>query len=92
MSGFGVDFALIVQGLGQLKDHYGDSRNAILDNCAYKWFCNVNDLDSAEYVSKTLGKATVETRAPRIISAGAQRQPRRHNTRGNGRACEPDEV
>lgn len=61
ISGFGVDFALIVQGLDQLKDHYGDARGTILANCAYKWFCNINDLDSAKYLSETLGKRTVET-------------------------------
>ncbi|HEV2349284.1 MAG TPA: type IV secretory system conjugative DNA transfer family protein [Terriglobia bacterium] len=61
MGGFGVDFVLVVQGLDQLKDHYGDARNTILSNCAYKWFCNLNDLESAEYLSKTLGKKTVET-------------------------------
>lgn len=61
MRGYGVDFALVVQGLDQLKDHYGDSRGAILSNCAYKWFCNVNDLESAKYLSDTLGKKTVQT-------------------------------
>jgi type IV secretion system protein VirD4 len=61
MSGFGVDFALIVQGLDQLKDHYAEARGTILSNCAYKWFCNVNDLDSAKYLSDTLGKKTVRT-------------------------------
>jgi len=78
MSGFGVDFALIVQGLDQLKDHYGEARGAILSNCGYKWFCNVNDLDSAKYLSETLGKATVRTmttsdsysRTPNSSSAG----------------------
>jgi type IV secretory pathway TraG/TraD family ATPase VirD4 len=61
MGGFGVDFALVVQGLDQLKDHYGEARNTILSNCAYKWFCNINDLDSAKYLSDTLGKKTVVT-------------------------------
>ena len=61
MGGFGVDFALVVQGLDQLKDHYGEARGTILSNCAYKWFCNLNDLDSAKYLSDTLGKKTVET-------------------------------
>ncbi len=61
MSGFGVDFALIVQGLDQLKDHYAEAKATILSNCAYQWFCNVNDLESAKYLSDTLGKATVET-------------------------------
>jgi len=61
MGGFGVDFALVVQGLDQLKDHYGEARGTIMSNCAYKWFCNVNDLDSAKYLSDTLGKKTVGT-------------------------------
>jgi len=61
MGGFGVDFALVVQGLDQLKDHYHDASATILSNCAYKWFCNVNDLDSAKYLSETLGKKTVVT-------------------------------
>jgi type IV secretion system protein VirD4 len=61
MGGFGIDFALVVQGLDQLKDHYGEARNTILSNCAYQWFCNLNDLDSAKYVSEVLGKKTVVT-------------------------------
>lgn len=61
MSGFGVDFVLVVQGLDQLKDVYGDAHGAILNNCAYKWFCNVSDYQGAEYLSKTLGKKTVRT-------------------------------
>jgi len=59
--GFGVDFALAVQGLDQLKDHYGEAKNTILSNCAYQWFCNLNDLDSAKYLSEVLGKKTVVT-------------------------------
>lgn len=61
MGGHGVDFALVVQGLDQLKDHYGEAKGTILSNCAYKWFCDVNDLESAKYLSDTLGKATVST-------------------------------
>lgn len=61
MSGYGIDFTLIVQGLDQLKDLYGAAAGTILSNCAYKWFCNVNDLESANYLSETLGKVTVQT-------------------------------
>jgi type IV secretory pathway TraG/TraD family ATPase VirD4 len=61
MAGYGVDYTLIVQGLDQLKDHYKEAAATILSNCAFKWFCNVNDLDSAKYLSDTLGKATVQT-------------------------------
>ena len=60
MSGPGVDFAFIVQSLAQLRDVYGQAAEGIIGNCAYKWFCNVNDLQTAEYLSKTLGKTTIK--------------------------------
>jgi type IV secretory pathway TraG/TraD family ATPase VirD4 len=63
MGGFGVDFALVVQGLNQLKDHYGDAKDTIISNCAYQWFCNLNDLDSGKYLSEVLGKKTVVTQS-----------------------------
>lgn len=61
MSGHGLDFTLIVQGLDQLKHHYGPAHQTILNNCAYKWFCNVSDLDTARYLSDSLGKKTIRT-------------------------------
>lgn len=61
MAGYGLDFTLIVQGIDQLKDLYGPAAGTILSNCAFKWFCNVNDLESAKYLSDTLGKQTVRT-------------------------------
>lgn len=62
MSGYGVDYTLIVQGIDQLKDQYKEAAGAILSNCAYKWFCNVNDLESAKYLSESLGQKTVRTK------------------------------
>lgn len=61
MAGYGVDFCLIVQGLSQLREVYGNDADTIINNCAYQWYCNINDLQTAEYLSKTLGKKTVET-------------------------------
>ena len=62
MSGYGLDFCLIVQGLDQLKTHYGEAKSTILNNCAYKWFCNISDLDTAKYLSESLGKKTIRTK------------------------------
>ena len=67
MAGYGVDFTLVIQGIDQLKHNYGDASAAIISNCAYKWFCNIEDLESAKYLSETLGKKTVQT-----ISKGSQ--------------------
>lgn len=61
MAGYGIDYALIVQGLDQLKAVYKESAGTILSNCAFKWFCNVSDLDTAKYLSESLGKKTVQT-------------------------------
>jgi type IV secretory pathway TraG/TraD family ATPase VirD4 len=61
MRGYGVDFTLIVQGLDQLKARYGEEAATIINNCHYKWFCNIGDLESAKYLSQSLGKRTVET-------------------------------
>jgi type IV secretory pathway TraG/TraD family ATPase VirD4 len=61
MSGYGLDFTLIVQGIDQLKHHYGDAQGTILSNCGFKWFCHVNELETAKYLSESLGKATVRT-------------------------------
>jgi type IV secretory pathway TraG/TraD family ATPase VirD4 len=65
-SGHGIDFTLILQGLSQLKKTYGDSDATIMGNCAFKWFCNLDDLDTQKYVSESLGKKTVRT-----VSKGA---------------------
>lgn len=62
MAGYGLDFTLIVQGLDQLKHHYGEAKDTILSNCGYKWFCNVNELETAKYLSESLGKKTVRTK------------------------------
>lgn len=61
MSGYGLDFTFIIQGLDQLKNHYGEAKGTILNNCSWKWFCNVADLETAKYLSDTLGKKTVST-------------------------------
>ncbi|MCA1606468.1 MAG: type IV secretory system conjugative DNA transfer family protein, partial [Acidobacteria bacterium] len=61
MSGYGLDFTLIIQGLDQLEAIYGEASGTILNNCSYKWFCNVSDLKTAKYVSETLGQTTVAT-------------------------------
>jgi type IV secretory pathway TraG/TraD family ATPase VirD4 len=61
MSGYGLDFTLIAQGIDQLKAIYDKDAGTILNNCAWKWYCNVTDLEGAKHVSESLGEATVRT-------------------------------
>lgn len=67
--GAGLDVALIVQGLDQLRALYGASADTIIGNCGYKWFCNIKDLQTADYVSKALGQMTVRTVSETVSSA-----------------------
>ena len=60
-AGHGIDFMLIIQGFKQLKATYHDHDGAIIGNCAFKYFCNIDDLDTAKYLSEALGKRTVRT-------------------------------
>lgn len=62
MRGYGLDFTIIVQGLDQLQHHYGQAGSrTIINNCAYQWYCNVSDNETAKYLSSVLGKKTVAT-------------------------------
>jgi type IV secretion system protein VirD4 len=96
MGGFGVDFALVVQGLNQLKDHYGDARNTIVSNCAYQWFCNLNDLDSGKYLSEVLGKKTVVTQSTSHSTSSGTRSSSDSDTTTQGETgrnlLNPDEL
>lgn len=61
MSGYGLDYTLIVQDVGQLEAIYDKKARTIMANCAWKWMCNVRDYDTAKYVSDTLGQRTIAT-------------------------------
>lgn len=61
MRGYGLDITITVQDLGQLRTHYGEGADTILSNCGWKWFCNVQDLRTAQYVSSALGTTTIDT-------------------------------
>jgi hypothetical protein len=58
----GLSLWLGLQSLSQLEDRYGKpAARTILANCATKIILPGLDIDSAEYVSRTLGQATVVT-------------------------------
>lgn len=57
--GYGVVFWLFIQDLSQLKDAYDDKWQTFMANAA-KHFFGTDDYDTAEYISKSLGKATIE--------------------------------
>lgn len=58
----GVGIAPIFQSLSQLKEMYKDSWETIIDCCDSFLFLGSQGSGTAEYVSKKLGKATIETK------------------------------
>lgn len=79
ISGYGLDMTLAVQGLDQLRANYGQAEAAtILNNCAWKWFSNISDLDTAKYISESLGKETI------TIKTKGRTTGQRDDPRGGG--------
>lgn len=69
MRGAGLDYTIAIQSLSQLRDIYGTAADTLIGNCKWKWFCNINDLPTAEYLSRAIGQMTVQT-VSRTLSAG----------------------
>lgn len=58
MAGYGVQLWAILQDLHQLKALYGDRHGTFLANAAVTQVFNVADIDTAQWVSRTLGVTT----------------------------------
>ncbi len=97
--GFGVTFWLIIQDLSQLKSTYSETWPSFLANVDVLQAFGINDWDTAEYLSRMTGEATIHVESKhhsRGTSAGSHGQ--RHV--GTGRAWSeqgrrllfPDEV
>ena len=97
--GFGVTFWLIVQDLSQLRSTYGDTWTTFLANADVLQAFGTNDWDTADYLSKMTGEATIFVKTQnesRGVSRGKQSQ-RQHGTalsisERNRRLLLPDEV
>jgi type IV secretion system protein VirD4 len=96
MAGYGLDFTLVVQGLDQLEHHYGPAKNTILSNCGFKWFCYIADLDTAKYLSQTLGKKTVATTSKSQSTGTSGQNPTAGESTSHGETgrdlLTPDEI
>lgn len=58
LAGYGLKAMLVCQSLAQLKQVYGD-RSSILDNTHVRVLFRPETVETAEYISKTLGQTTV---------------------------------
>jgi type IV secretion system protein VirD4 len=97
--GFGVTFWLIVQDLAQLKSTYGETWLTFLANIGVLQAFGINDWDTAEYLSKMTGEATIHVESAHQ-SRGVSRGPHAQHQTGTGRTQSeqgrrlllPDEV
>src|SRR4051794_40204376 len=83
MAGYGMQLWAILQDLHQLKSLYGPRAGTFLSNAGVTQIFNVNDVETAAWVSKTLGTTTEiyettsrrSTRPPPRTSATARARP-----------------
>lgn len=61
LAGYGIKAMLICQSLNQLRQTYGE-KTSILDNANVQVFFAPNTLETAQYISKTLGDCSVHYR------------------------------
>jgi type IV secretion system protein VirD4 len=61
LRGYGVTFWLLTQGLSRLKGTYPGTWESFLENADVLQAFGTNDLNTAEYLSKLTGDATIET-------------------------------
>ena len=60
MRGYGMKLWLIFQDLSQMKHLYKDSWSTFISNSGVRQFFNVNDSETADYVSQYIGNTTRE--------------------------------
>jgi type IV secretion system protein VirD4 len=97
--GFGVRFWLVLQDLSQLRSTYGDAWPTFLANADVLQAFGTNDWETAEYLSKMTGEATIQV-ASEIRSAGVSRGHHSQRQQGTAlstsstrrRLLNPDEV
>lgn len=81
--GYGVRFWLVLQDLSQLRSTYGDTWQTFLANVDLLQAFGTNDWDTAEYLSKMTGEATIQV-ATENRSTGVSRGRNPHRQQGAG--------
>lgn len=81
--GYGVRFWLVLQDLSQLRSTYGDTWQTFLANTDLLQAFGTSDWDTAEYMSKMTGEATIQV-ATENRSTGVSRGRSAHRQQGAG--------
>ena len=59
MRGYGIRIWLFFQSLDQLKAAYGEHAGGMLDNLGTQQYFGINSFETADYISKRIGDATI---------------------------------
>ena len=98
MAGYGVQLWPILQDIHQLRSTYGERAGTFLSNAGVLQLFNVADIDTATWVSRSLGAATQVYSTASASTSSSPMQP--FDTHGSGSAVHevrrdlltPDEV
>jgi len=71
VAGYGVRFWIFCQDMPQLRAIYREGAGTLMANCAVRSFFGVTALETADYISRSLGRGTVETQNQSARVAGA---------------------
>ena len=64
VAGYNIKLAIIIQDLKSLDAIYGETvRHSLIGNCGYQIFFGANDLVTADYVSRSLGKLSLRIKS-----------------------------
>jgi len=74
MAGFGVKLWVIVQNVGQLKQHYKDAWETFFANCGVITALAITDSETLKTLSDSLGRMGIVERVRSNVSDGASRQ------------------
>jgi type IV secretion system protein VirD4 len=74
MAGFGVKLWVIVQNVGQLKQHYKDAWQTFFANCGVVTALSVTDAETLETLSNQLGRTAIVEKVRSGASDSALRQ------------------
>jgi type IV secretion system protein VirD4 len=97
--GYGLSFWFFLQDLSQLKSVYHEHWPTFLANCEVLQAFGTNDVDTAEYLSRRLGEATIQVESEtRSAGRSEGKTGSRSQSAGHGvserarRLLTPDEV
>jgi type IV secretion system protein VirD4 len=99
VGGYGASFWLVLQDLGQLKATYPEKWSSMLANAEVLQAFAVNDWDTADYLSKLTGEATVLVESDNVSrsrshgkSSGSQESAAQTVSEKARRLLLPDEI